>query len=228
MAICNEILTRYEKEKSKGKTVRQARVWTTQLGKGTSSAPCFGYLNNNSLVDIFLTNCDAYADKREYLKIVHHEYTHYLHCYYAGNKNKFYNEVISSEINSSITYFIDKIINSTSSLPFYDFSNQYVLFTENLAEWYSYVGLKDGAYGENLLPYLQTRIDVYDCKFCFYYLVKNGIVTSEEIINIIDTYNITTFQEFYDSLIKAYPSKKNKIIKIFKTYYVAHGNEIIY
>ena len=38
-------------------------------------------------------------------------------------------------------------------------------------------------------------------------------------------YDVTTFAEFYDALIKKYPSKKSYIQSVFKTYYNQHGSK---
>lgn len=236
MAICNEVLHRYKQELGRGNILKKARIWTTELGNGTSSAPCFAYLEKSANPDIFLTGCNKYASNEGYLRIVHHEYTHYVHFLGTENKSKFYNDVIKSEINSSINYtiteFINKFLENKIDADFYDFSNAHVLFTENLAEWYSLVGYENGAYGECVkVPKNNGTIcgdETYDCQRIFSYLVKTKILSANDIIDVIITDDVITFQEFYDSLIKKYPTKKSRIQNIFKNYYVAHGNELEY
>lgn len=75
------------------------------------------------------------------LQLLHHEYTHFLHNKYTGNKNNFWTNVVLSETGCTISNKAIEIVNkilgtsySTSSVSFYDFKNQYVTFTENLAE----------------------------------------------------------------------------------------------
>lgn len=53
--------------------------------------------------------------------------------------------------------------------------------------------------------------------------VYDEVIEEFEMINLIDEYNITTFSDFYDVLIKEYPSKKEDIQSVFKTYYQQHG-----
>ena len=50
-------------------------------------------------------------------------------------------------------------------------------------------------------------------------------------MNIIDKYDVTTYNEFYSALIKEYPMLKNKIntaFKSYKQYGNSQGNVIIY
>lgn len=236
MAICNEILRRYEQEKKRGNSLKRAIVWTTQLGNGTSSAPCFDYLGNENMVDIFLTGCKNYASNAGFLKVVHHEYTHYMHCLSTKNKNGFYNNVIESEIKSSvkstIINFVNKILETNFKAEFYDFSNKYVLFTENLSEWYSLVGFENGAYGEaaKVTKYYGEKIgsSTYDCQNVFAKLVEKKVLTAEDIIKIICSDKTITFQEFYDSTVKYYPYRKKDIENVFKDYYKPHRNTLKY
>lgn len=236
MAICNEVLHRYKQELDRGNTLKKARIWTTELGNGTSSAPCFTYLEKSINPDIFLTECNKYAANEKYLKILHHEYTHYVHCLGTENKSKFYNDVIKSEINSSINYtiteFINKFLENKIDVNFYDFSNAHVLFTENLAEWYSLVGYENGAYGECEKVFKNNgtayTLGDYDCQQVFTNLVLNKILSANDIIDVIITDDVINFQEFYNSLIKRYSNKQNKIQTIFENSYVAHGNELEY
>ncbi len=115
---------------------------------------------------------------------------------------------------------------------FYDFSNTHVLFTENLAEWYSLVGYENGAYGEyaNVTKNNGTSCGdkTYDCQQVFTNLVLNKILSANDIIDVIIADDVINFQEFYNSLIKRYSNKKNKIRTIFENSYVAHGNELEY
>ncbi len=232
MAVCSELLTRYDDEVKRHSNIPCARVWTVQAGNGTSSAPCFGEL----LPDILLTGCDSYDTSM--LKLLHHEYTHFLHNKYTGNKNNFWDNVVLSETGCTIANGAVEIVNkildtsyTTSYVSFYNFKNKYVTFTENLAEWYSIVGLVRGNYGKKakvsesnlyLMDYSTFR-NVY----VFINLVNSGF-SANAILNLIDKYNIITFQELYDALIKDYPSKKSVIQNVFKTYYVSYGNEINY
>jgi len=87
MAICNELCTRYSDELERHDSIPQARIWTTEIGNGTSSAPCLQYLAGNSLPDLVLTNCDSYNTTM--IRVLHHEYTHYLHNIYTNDKDDF-------------------------------------------------------------------------------------------------------------------------------------------
>lgn len=68
---------------------------------------------------------------------------------------------------------------------------------------------------------------IYGESFSFNQLYASNF-SANEILNLIDKYNVITFQELYDALIKDYPSKKSVIQNVFKTYYVSYGNEINY
>ena len=232
MAVCSELLARYDDEVKRHLNIPCARVWTVQSGNGTSSAPCFGGL----LPDILLTGCDSYDSGM--LQLLHHEYTHFLHNKYTGNKNNFWTNVVLSETGCTISNKAIEIVNkilgtsySTSYVSFYDFKNQYVTFTENLAEWYSYLGRARGNYGRkiNLNETGDTERDSSTFKniHIFTNLVKSGF-SANVILDLIDKYNVITFQELYDALVKDYPNKKSVIQNVFKTYYVSYGNEINY
>ena len=232
MAVCSELLARYDDESKRHSNIPCARIWTVQAGNGVSSAPCFGGL----LPDILLTGCDSYDSGM--LQLLHHEYTHFLHNKYTGNKNNFWTNVVLSETGCTISNKAIEIVNkilgtsySTSYVSFYDFKNQYVTFTENLAEWYSYLGRARGNYGRkiNLNETGDTERDSSTFKNMniFTNLVKSGF-SANEILNLIDKYNVITFQELYDALVKDYPNKKSVIQNVFKTYYVSYGNEINY
>lgn len=173
----------------------------------------------------------------EMLQLLHHEYTHFLHNKYAGNKNNFWTNVVLSETGCTISNKAIEIVNkilgtsySTSYVSFYDFKNQYVTFTENLAEWYSYVGFSRGTYGKKkgiIEKGYEEGASIYD-NTCVFVNLINTVLSCDSIISLIDKYNIITFQELYDALIKDYPSKKSVIQNVFKTYYVSYGNEINY
>ena len=96
---------------------------------------------------------------------------------------------------------------------FYDFSNPYVCFAENLAEWYSCEGVLKGPYGN--LPSVKYG-SLYKNVVVFNNLKSNINLTSNNIMQLIDDYDIITFQEFYNALIKKYPGKKAYIQKSFK------------
>ena len=146
--------------------------------------------------------------------------------------------VVLSETGCTIASKAIEIVNkilgtsyTTSYVSFYDFKNQYVTFTENLAEWYSYIGRSRGNYGRkaNFNETGGTEIDSSTFKNMkvFTFLVKQ-VLTADSIMNLIDKYNVITFQELYDALVKDYPNKKSVIQNVFKTYYVSYGNEINY
>ena len=238
MAICDDLLRRYEDEKTRHGNIPKAKIWITKKGDGTSSAPCFNYLGANLLPDILLTGISAQSMRT--LETLHHEYTHYLHCVYAENNNLFWNDVVLSEIGCTVASATIESIDFET--PFvagtYNFNNPHVCFAENLAEWYSYVGcygqgavgkVKKISYGYGTTTYLGGY---YDNIFLFSELISNFDTNysnnqkqqlSFTLINLIDEYNITTFADFYDVLIKEYPSKKTVIQSVFKTYYNQHG-----
>lgn len=183
MAICSDMLTRYKDETKRHGKIPQAIVWVTGAGSGTSSAPCFNKLGISITVDIslgailptsalsnllhttaftlrfsdiILTGITASPsrDAMSKLKILHHEYTHFLHCVYASNKNKFWNDIVLSELGCTIADVTLSLLNaifksnlSTGYNGFYNFNNPYVYFAENYAEWYSLVG----CYGKGLV-----------------------------------------------------------------------------
>lgn len=238
MAICNELLVRYNEETKTHGIIPKARVWTTQFGDGTSSAPCFHYLTGKKLPDIFLSDCDQASSSNLYT--LHHEYTHYLHNIYCRNKDNFWNSVILSEIGSNVANVSIDIVNAIfSNADFdhiypsgYNFSNKYVCFTENLAEWYSNVGIGKGTYGVktniNSTGKYIRRTGVYKNQSVFYNLIRQEVCAAKDIIFLIDKNDITTFNEFYYALISSYPTKKTAVKKIFETYYTSYGNEIQY
>ena len=123
-----------------------------------------------------------------------------------------------------------------SKVNIYDFSNPYVNFTENLAEWYSLVGCyKKGMVGTKLYPEYGNGTSCSDSVFknqvLFNYIVmsltndKKYSEFSDEIITLIDKDNITTFDELYASLIRQYPSKKTIIRFIFENNYIVYGGQ---
>ena len=213
MAICNELLTRYENEKAihSGVEIPRAIVWTTQAGKGTASAPCFKLRNEKSAPDIFFSGCNN--NSTGFIKVIHHEYTHYLHVVYTDNKNDFWSKVVNSEVGSSVKSkladYLGKIVNE---VPYYDFSNPYVCFTENLAEWYSYEGLMRGPYRK--VP-ASKYSGIYEKVFLFEQLKSKANITTDDIMKVVDYYNVTTFTEFYYALINRYPAKSNEIKNCF-------------
>lgn len=257
MAVCADFLLRYKDESTRHSGIPKAYVWTTELGGGASSAPCFRQLGSEVLPDIILTGLDSINTGR--LETLHHEYTHFLHCVYAGNKNNFWNSVVESEIKctvyTKISDFIriindyvntDSFVNGT-----YDFTNPYVCFAENLAEWYSYVGCygvgvlrkKRPAYGSgkifNTKVYVNTK--VFSELICLLYNDFDVVDTKSKyqmcaiaFIAIIDKYDITTFDEFYRALVKEFPQEKTKIQSLFEDNNIYHqygnksGNVISY
>lgn len=238
MAVCNELLTRYNEETKTHGRIPQARVWTTQAGNGISSAPCFQYLLGIKLPDIFLSNCSRASYNN--LCTLHHEYTHYLHNVYCENKNNFWNSVIFSEIGSTLSNISVDLVNAIfSNADFekkyptgYDFSNKYVCFTENLAEWYSYHGLSKGPFGKKANLGLTARdinrLNIYVNQGVFKNLIYQNICSATDIILLIDKYDITTFNDFYKILLRIYPTRKTTIVNTFKSYYIPYGNEIEY
>lgn len=252
MAICSDMLSRYKDESKRHSNIPQAVVWTTEFGNGTSSAPAFHVRGLSILPDIILTGVTADANEgaKNKLNILHHEYTHFLHCVYAENKNNFWDNIVLSEMGCTIATATVDLINdifnsniSTGYIGSYNFDNPYVYFAENYAEWYSLVGFYgkgiigktlDSTKGSGIFYIMGTP---FDNQKIFTQLVtllnSNGYSNSADIIvNIIDKDNVTTFNELYSSLIKQYPSLKNKINNTFKGYYVQkgskNGNVIIY
>lgn len=263
MAICSDMLSRYKDESTRHSNIPQAVVWTTEFGDGTSSAPSFHLRGVSLLPDIILTGVTAKKDKRaeNKLRILHHEYTHFLHCVYAENKNCFWDDVVFSEIGCTIaTATVDFINNkfgsniSTGYDGMYNFENPYVYFAENYAEWYSLVGFygkgiigkdisekensensKKDSNEESIEQYLGTGIyisgdsDFYNQDIFAALVVlfnSNGYTDFADIIvNIVDQYDVTTFNELYSSLIRQYPSLRTEINNTFKNYYIEKGNK---
>lgn len=155
---------RYIDESKRHSNIPKALVWTTDHWKGTSSAPSFYLRGCIVLPDIILTGVTAKADNKSLnrLQVLHHEYTHFLHCVYTENKNNFWDNVVVSEIGCTIANVTVDLINnlfntnlSTRYEKFYDFENPYVYFAENYAEWYSSVGCYNkGIIGKYLKSYL--------------------------------------------------------------------------
>ncbi len=244
MAICSDMLSRYKDESTRHSNIPQAVVWTTEFGDGTSSAPSFHLRGVSLLPDIILTGVtvDKNEEKCVKLELLHHEYTHFLHCVYAENKNDFWGDVVLSEIGCTIaSATIDSII-STGYEGSYNFYNPYVYFAENYAEWYSLVG----CYGKGIIgkDISKNKIDLKDIGMGIYIsgdsdfynqdifaaLVvlfnSNGYTDFADIIvNIVDQYDVTTFNELYSSLIRQYPSLKTEINNTFKNYYIEKGNK---
>ncbi len=242
MAICDDLLRRYEDEKTRHGNIPKAKIWITEKGNGTSSAPCFNYLGANVLPDILLTGISA--QNMQTLETLHHEYTHYLHCVYAENNNSFWNDVVLSEIGCTVAsatiefidlFFTEDDLKSPFVAGTYNFNNPHVCFAENLAEWYSYVG----CYGQGAVGKVKNNESGYGITSNSFYFDNVSLFTnlikkfysnstmqqqlSFGMINLIDEYNITTFADFYDVLIKEYPSRKTVIQQVFKTYYNQHG-----
>ena len=250
MAVCADFLLRYEDEKTRHSRIPKAYVWTTEIGGKAASAPCFRQLGSDSLPDIILTGLSSINEKK--MKTLHHEYTHFLHCVYTNNKNKFWNEVVSSEINCTIYTEASKFVKSINKLidmgedvyGSYDFANPYVNFTENLAEWYSWVG----CYGKGVLKDLKPELGLgnksddenYLNSKVFeklVYLLYNNYANDNteneyqqcaiSFITIIDKYDVTTFNEFYLALVKEFPNKKDLIQTVFNPtegFYIQYGN----
>ncbi len=139
---------------------------------------------------------------------------------------------IQSSVKSVVTSFVNEILKTDFDVSFYDFSNAYVLFTENLAEWYSLVGFENGAYGEAAKVPKNKGIEIgssrYKCQGVFSSLVSENIVSADNIIDIIKSDAVVTFQEFYNSLVRKYPVKKDEIKSIFKDSYKSDGNPLKY
>ena len=227
MAICNELCTRYSDELERHDSIPQARVWTTEIGNGTSSAPCLQYLVGNSLPDLVLTNCDSYNVL--YLYQVHHEYTHYLHNIYTNDKDDFWYNVIASEIGSAVESTAISVWNTIftkfsldTNKYWYDFSNPYVDFTESLADWNSYIGLTKGAYGQNVgLSYkgLNADTDDYPNAAVFSFLINKSVLSADDVMDLVDAYDITTFAEFKKALLTEYSAKTSDIEYAFERGY---------
>lgn len=248
MSICSDALRRYCDEKKRHSSIPKSIIWTTKDGNGVSSAPCFNYLGAKLMPDIVLTQISA--DSITTLETFHHEYTHFLHCVYTKNKDYFWDNIFLSEtgctIASKVVDFIDLFFIDDLSTSYvnetYNFKNPYVCFAENLADWYSYVG----CYGQgdagkkinNGYGFGNTFSNAtYDNEELFAQLVSNlySNCTSKKTINekmryiadelfeIIDNKDITTFSDFYTAVIEYYPNNKLTIDNIFKNYYKQHG-----
>ncbi|MBR5401924.1 MAG: hypothetical protein IK102_08945 [Treponema sp.] len=100
MAVCADLLLRYNDESSRHSGIPKAYVWTTEFGNGTSSAPCFRRIGSATLPDIILTGLNSLEIQD--LETLHHEYTHFLHCVYTENKNNFWNSIVESEIRCTL------------------------------------------------------------------------------------------------------------------------------
>lgn len=247
MAICSDMLSRYNDESKRHSNIPRAVVWTTEFGNGTSSAPAFRVRGASILPDIILTGVTANPktpkEPLRRLRTAHHEYTHFLHCVYAGNKNNFWDNVVLSEIGCTLANATASLINkmfntdiSTGYTGSYDFTNPYVNFAENYAEWYSFVGCySKGITGKDSKKDYETGTEYssntsFKNQVIFTQLVtvlnNNGYTNSaDRIVSVIDKYNVTTFNELYSSLTKQYPSLKTKIDDAFKTYYVTKGSK---
>ncbi len=260
LTICNELLTRYkyEKENHQNAYIPKVSVWTTPLLDGTCSAPCLNILCDNRLPDIFISGCKEFNEKN--INTIQHEYTHFIHFIYANDKNDFWEKIVLSEfhstlnaIQSDINYFLK---NFTTKQSIYDFTNKYVCFAENLAEWYSYVGKANSAYGkktrkdsgnqynytsDNEIRGLELGIKTYENTKVFKKLMeteictriynnnKINLLTPVKLMQLVEKYDIITFQELYDALVKEYPSYKKEIQNCFsQANYTSYGNNIVF
>lgn len=239
MAIYSDMYSRYKNEAERHSNIPKAIVWTTELGNGTSSSPAFHYRGASLLPDIILTGvtADSKNNAKSKLLTLHHEYTHFLHCTYTKNKNNFWDNVVLSEIGCTIANATVEWINewfnqnlNTGFVNFYNFKNPYVYFAENYAEWYSLVGFYGkGVVGKNNNPkyasglHTSTHPDFYNQRI-FAELVKI-IGSVDEFVNVIDNYDVTTFNELYKALITEYPLLKTKINNAFQSYYIQEGSK---
>ena len=240
MAICRELLERKNDSLNKGKNIPQAKIWTTIAGKGTSSSPCFNYTNFKSVIklpDIILTDCNAYTHSN--IKVLHHEYTHYLHNVYAENKGDFWTSVVNSETIQRIPDCLMGLFPGFEKKEtdyYYDFSNAYVDFTECLAEWYSNValarGMFEGKHGSvEGDEYNSSRFPNSELLSSLISNIRYDLNTEEKpdyIMNLVDTYDIRTFQELYDALVTEEPEMKDIIMNTFQNFYIVFGNSINY
>ena len=238
MAICSDMYARYQDESKRHSNIPQAVVWTTELGNGTSSSPAFHYLGAKSLPDVILTGVTAKAEKNALgkLETLHHEYTHFMHCVYTNNSRNFWDNVILSEIGCTIANatvdVINKIFDTSLETGFiysYNFENPYVYFTENYAEWYSYVG----CYGKGLVGSIidptkaaglkiTSDSNIFDNQAIFKSIVKL-IGSADNLVEIIDRYDVITYNDLYKALVDDYPWLKTKINEAFKNNYKQKG-----
>ena len=239
MAICCDMYSRYLDESTRHSDIPQAYVWVTDSGDGTSSSPSFHQLGERSLPDIILTGISAQSDNIAMgrLKVLHHEYTHFLHCVYAENKDNFWNQIVISEIGCTIANAAVDLINKlfetnfkTGFVSFYDFENPYVYFAENYAEWYSLVGCYSrGVIGKINDSYKGSGLINTDSKYFYNQQILIEIVRDitsvDDLSKLIDKDNITTFNELYTSLINEYPNSKQKINSLFKKHYIQKGSK---
>ena len=231
VAICSELLTRREREKNslnKNYTLPKAIVWTLENGnEKTASAPCFNKLGAKDLPDIIFTGVKDFNLKS--LKALHHEYSHYVHFNYTGNADNFWNNVVFSEICSTVAIgaldLVYKVLDILNDPIYYDFENQYVCFAENFAEWYSEEGYKKGCYGTKTNTSFGYYL-LYDNVKVFNNLINEQIITADEIVRLIYDSKINTFAKFYEALINR-KYKVNAVTKIFKDYYEPHGHIIV-
>lgn len=246
MAVCSDLLKRYEDEKTRLKKVPKARIWVTEFLEGTSSAPCFNRMGYD-LPDIILTGLSSMTEDK--MRVLHHEYTHFIHHISANNKNDFWKKIISSEILCTVYSNLDSIAPYIKNYQSYkrivssnyDFENPYVCFAENLADWYSFVGCySKGSLNSSTLERfgIVSPDSTFTNRTVFSELIKaivgnlsaknpsydKYLNMSEKFMSIVDKYDITTFNEFYSALLKEYPNKKTEIDNAFKSYYIMYGS----
>lgn len=185
-----------------------------------------------------MTGGTAKAEKNALVKLetLYHEYTHFMHCVYTNNSRNFWDNVILSEIGCTIANatvdFINEKFNTTLDtgyVEFYNFENPYVYFTENFAEWYSYVG----CYGKGLVGSIidptkaaglkiTSDSNIFDNQAIFVEIVK-VIGSVDDLVQIIDRYDVITYNDLYKALVDVYPWLKTKINDAFKNNFKQKG-----
>ncbi len=159
-----------------------------------------------------------------------------MHCVYTNNSRNFWDNVILSEIGCAIATatvdFINEKFNTTLDtgyVEFYNFENPYVYFTENFAEWYSLVG----CYGRGLVGSVSSPkigngltksndTKTFDNQAIFKSIVKL-IGSADNLVEIIDRYDVITYNDLYTALVDDYPWLKTKINEAFKNNYKQKG-----
>jgi len=137
--------------------------------------------------------------------------------------------VIASEIGSAVESTAVSVWNTIftkfsldTNKYWYDFSNPYVDFTESLADWNSYIGLTKGAYGQNVgLSYkgLNADTDDYPNAAVFSFLINKSVLSADDVMDLVDAYDITTFAEFKKALLTEYSAKTSDIEYAFERGY---------
>ena len=103
------------------------------------------------------------------------------------------------------------------------------ILMSNYAEWYSLVGcynkgnigkVNESSKGTGLK---KSSDSTFDNQRIFTQIAQK-IISADEIVCIIDKYNVITYNDLYSALITDYPNSKTVINSLFKNYYVQKGS----